>query len=99
MGSQYRLLSKKGKNLGTFPSKSGAEKHEREVQYFKHMSEEDEQFNLEKNNPLNHGIKRLMVRRLARKTGYETSALELASDEELTNLYNEVFSKEDYLDE
>jgi hypothetical protein len=99
MGSQYRLLSKKGKNLGTFPSKSGAEKHEREVQYFKHMSEEDEQFNLEKNNPLNHGIKRLMVRRLARKTGYETSALELASDEELTNLYNEVFPKEDYLDE
>jgi hypothetical protein len=99
VGSQYRLLSKKGKNLGTFPSKSGAEKHEREVQYFKHMSEEDEQFNLEKNNPLNHGIKRLMVRRLARKTGYETSALELASDEELTNLYNEVFPKEDYLDE
>jgi cytidyltransferase-like protein len=40
MGSQYRLLSKKGKNLGTFPSKSGAEKHEREVQYFKHMSED-----------------------------------------------------------
>jgi hypothetical protein len=41
MGSQYRLLSKKGKNLGTFDSKSGAEKHEREVQYFKHkgMSE------------------------------------------------------------
>jgi glycerol-3-phosphate cytidylyltransferase-like family protein len=32
----YRLYSHKGKNLGTFPSKSGAEKHEREVQYFKH---------------------------------------------------------------
>ena len=38
----YRLYSKKGKNLGTFSSKSGAEKHEREVQYFKHMSEDDE---------------------------------------------------------
>ena len=35
----YRLLSHKGKNLGTFPTKSGAEKHEREVQYFKHMEE------------------------------------------------------------
>jgi hypothetical protein len=35
----YRLVSHKGKNLGTFPSKSGAQKHEREVQYFKHMSE------------------------------------------------------------
>lgn len=32
----YRLYSHKGKNLGTFPNKAGAEKHEREVQYFKH---------------------------------------------------------------
>jgi hypothetical protein len=40
VGSQYRLLSKKGKNLGTFDSKAGAEKHEREVQYFKHMNED-----------------------------------------------------------
>lgn len=41
MGSQYRLLSKKGKNLGTFDSKAGAEKHEREVQYFKHKNMEE----------------------------------------------------------
>lgn len=41
MGSQYRLLSKKGKNLGTFDSKAGAEKHEREVQYFKHKNIEE----------------------------------------------------------
>ena len=32
----YRLYSHSGKNLGTFDSKTGAEKHEREVQYFKH---------------------------------------------------------------
>lgn len=33
----YRLLSKKtGKNLGTYPTKAGAEKRERQVQYFKH---------------------------------------------------------------
>jgi hypothetical protein len=32
----YRLYSHKGKNLGTFDSKAGAEKHEREVNYFKH---------------------------------------------------------------
>ena len=39
---EYRLYSRKtdpktGKrrNLGTFPSRAGAEKHEREVQYFK----------------------------------------------------------------
>lgn len=38
---KFRLLSKKGnKNLGTFDSKKAAEKHEREVQYFKHMNEE-----------------------------------------------------------
>ena len=35
----FRLYSHKGKNLGTFPSKAGAEKHEREVQYFKHAGE------------------------------------------------------------
>jgi uncharacterized FlaG/YvyC family protein len=39
VGSQYRLVSKSGKNLGTYPSKSGAEKRERQVQYFKHMGE------------------------------------------------------------
>ena len=41
-GSQYKLVSKKtGKNLGTYPSIAGAKKREREVQYFKHMSECD----------------------------------------------------------
>lgn len=38
-GNKYRLYSKKGKNLGTFDSRAGAEKHEREVQYFKHIKE------------------------------------------------------------
>ena len=38
---KYRLVSKKtGKNLGTYDSKEGAEKRERQVQYFKHMGEE-----------------------------------------------------------
>ena len=36
----YRLVSKKsGRNLGTYPTKAGAEKRERQVQYFKHMGE------------------------------------------------------------
>jgi hypothetical protein len=40
---KYRLVSKKtGKNLGAYPSKEGAEKRERQVQYFKHMGEENE---------------------------------------------------------
>ncbi len=39
----YRLVSHKGKNLGTFPTKAGAEKHEREVQYFKHAKEDIEE--------------------------------------------------------
>ena len=38
VGSQYRLVSKStGKNLGTYPSRAGAEKRERQVQYFKHQ--------------------------------------------------------------
>lgn len=37
VGDKYRLVSKKtGKNLGTYDTKAGAEKREREVQYFKH---------------------------------------------------------------
>lgn len=32
----YRLYSGKGKNLGTFDTKSGAKKHEQEVNYLKH---------------------------------------------------------------
>ena len=40
-GAGYKLVSKKtGKNLGTYPTKAGAEKRERQVQYFKNMSEE-----------------------------------------------------------
>lgn len=35
----YRLLSKSGKNLGTYETKEGAEKRERQVQYFKHRKE------------------------------------------------------------
>ena len=35
-GSGYRLLSHKGKNLGTFKTKAAAAKHEGEVEYFKH---------------------------------------------------------------
>lgn len=39
--SGYRLVSKKtGRNLGTYPSKEGAEKRERQVQYFKHVNED-----------------------------------------------------------
>jgi hypothetical protein len=33
----YRLMSRKGKNLGTYPTRAGAEKRERQVQYFKHQ--------------------------------------------------------------
>lgn len=32
----YRLVSKKGRNLGTYKTREEAEKRERQVQYFKH---------------------------------------------------------------
>jgi len=39
--SGYQLQSKKtSKNLGTYPTKAGAEKRERQVQYFKHADED-----------------------------------------------------------
>lgn len=33
--SRYRLMSHAGKNLGTYPSKAGAEHREEQVKYFK----------------------------------------------------------------
>lgn len=33
--SGFRLVSRKGKNLGTFKSRKGAVKRERQVNYFK----------------------------------------------------------------
>mgnify|MGYP003653416077 CR=1 FL=1 len=33
---EHCLKSKKGKNLGCYPSRSGAEKREKQVNYFKH---------------------------------------------------------------
>lgn len=40
-GNNYRLLSKRtGKNLGTYSSRAGAEKRERQVQFFKHQHED-----------------------------------------------------------
>ena len=40
-GSKFCLISKKSdRNLGCYRSKSGAEKREKQVQYFKHMKEE-----------------------------------------------------------
>ena len=38
----YRLVSHKGKNLGTYPTHAGAEKRERQVQYFKHANEDSQ---------------------------------------------------------
>ena len=39
----YELKSKHGnKNLGKYPTKAGAEKRERQVQYFKHMGEDEQ---------------------------------------------------------
>jgi len=34
---KYRVLSQKGKNLGTFDSEKAANKHLRQVEYFKHL--------------------------------------------------------------
>ena len=37
VGSGHRLVSKKGRNLGTFSTREGAEKRERQVQMFKNL--------------------------------------------------------------
>lgn len=35
-GKRFRLVSRKGKNLGTFGTRAGAERREQEVAFFKH---------------------------------------------------------------
>lgn len=40
-GSKYVLVSHTGKNLGTFDSRAGAEKREKEIQFFKHTEAGD----------------------------------------------------------
>lgn len=39
-GSQYELKSHTGKNLGKYPTKAGAEKREKQVNYFKNVKED-----------------------------------------------------------
>lgn len=34
-GNKFRLVSGKGKNLGTYPTKAGAQHREKQVQFFK----------------------------------------------------------------
>lgn len=44
-GDKYELVSHSGKNLGTYDSRAGAEKREKQVEYFKHAKEGDEDDN------------------------------------------------------
>ena len=67
------------------------------------ISEAEEPFNLNDRHSMDYGMRKTMIHRLAKATEYEISALSLASDEELTDLYKKVFPEEsmneDYLDE
>lgn len=41
-GGKYELVSHSGKDLGKYSSKAGAEKREKQVEYFKHAKESEE---------------------------------------------------------
>lgn len=38
VGDKYKVVSKTGKNLGTYNTKKAAEKRLKEVEYFKHKN-------------------------------------------------------------
>jgi hypothetical protein len=67
------------------------------------LSETEEPYNLPQRHTMDYGMRKTMIHRLAKTTDYEINALSLASDEELTDLYKQVFPEqdvsEDYLDE
>jgi hypothetical protein len=57
---KYRLVSKRtGRNLGTYDSRAGAEKRERQVQYFKHVGEnfKDGRNPEDRGDAARHGLK------------------------------------------
>ena len=60
VGDKYRLVSKKtGRNLGTYDSRAGAERRERQVQYFKHVGEnfKDGRNPQDRGDSARHGLK------------------------------------------
>ncbi len=67
------------------------------------LVEIDDPYNLPNRHSMDYGMRKTMIRRLAKATDYDVSDLSLASDEELSDLYKEVFPddsiNEDYLDE
>ena len=74
----YRLVSKKsGRNLGTYPTRAGAEKRERQVQYFKHAGESVEHGVVESNDHIGHAIKALYQK------------IYRAGDDEIEYFYND----------
>ncbi|MBQ6627967.1 MAG: leucine-rich repeat domain-containing protein [Methanobrevibacter sp.] len=57
-GSQWQVQSEKGKNMGTYDTKEEAEKRLKQVEYFKHINEDDFEFMPDKNpagTPLGNG--------------------------------------------
>ena len=67
----YRLLSKHGnKNLGTYPTRAGAEKRERQVQYFKHAGESVESGVAEGTRYTGNGIHPKLVE-ILKQRGYK----------------------------
>jgi hypothetical protein len=68
---KYRVLSEKGKNLGTFPSREKAKKHLAEIEMFKHMdqhSSDDKVINL---TDIDEFAYSAMVRKLRQKASKE----------------------------
>lgn len=67
------------------------------------IKETPDPFELSNRHTMDYGMRKAMIHRLAKATDYDVSDLSLASDEELSDLYKEVFPddsiNEDYLDE
>lgn len=67
------------------------------------LEENKDPFNLPNRHSMDYGMRKTMIRRIAKVTDYDVSDLSLASDEELSELYTELFPNdslnEDYLDE
>jgi len=67
------------------------------------LRETEEPFNLPNRHTMDYGMRKAMIHRLAKATDYDVSDLSLASDEELSDLYKQIFPdepiNEDYLDE
>ena len=91
----FELKSKStGRNLGTYPTKAGAEKREKQVQYFKHQNEEVEQID-ELGGDQHYSDTKGATSGGGKGTPVKTKAFKADASDFLAKTFKKVYTKEE----